>query len=98
VLPYRYDSDALAEAESTAAWYLADATERIALAFSLELERSNRLIRQFPRIGTPSVRATRRLLLQGFPFAVIYEPRADEIVIVAVAHERLRPGYWLRRQ
>jgi hypothetical protein len=32
-----------------------------------------------------------------FPYAVLYRPDPDEIVVVAVMHQRRRPGYWLGR-
>lgn len=38
-----------------------------------------------------------RCLMDGFPYAVIYVCRPDEIVVVAVAHTRRRPLYWLDR-
>ncbi len=39
----------------------------------------------------------RRVMLQRFPFAVIAVVRPDKIIIVAVAHMRRRPLYWLNR-
>lgn len=33
----------------------------------------------------------------GFPFNVIYLKLNEEILIVAYAHEKRRPGYWARR-
>lgn len=33
----------------------------------------------------------------GFPFKVIYLEREQEILIVAYAHEKRRPGYWQHR-
>lgn len=39
----------------------------------------------------------RRCLLKRFPFAVIYLRRPDEILVVAVAHARRNPVYWLSR-
>ena len=39
----------------------------------------------------------RRLLLKRFPFAVIVLCRPDETVVVAVAHTRRKPFYWLDR-
>jgi len=44
------------------------------------------------------VNGTRRALLAGFPYAVVYrEVSDDEIEIVAVAHLRRRPKYWANR-
>lgn len=53
------------------------------------------LIQDNPEIGTPSDhRRTRRVLVKRFPYQVVYRVLADEIVIVAVAHSKRRPGYW----
>lgn len=44
------------------------------------------------------VNGTRRALLEGFPYAVVYrEVSDDELEIVAVAHLRRRPKYWANR-
>ena len=39
----------------------------------------------------------RRLLLKRFPYAVIVLFRPEEVIVVAVAHTRRRPLYWLDR-
>ncbi len=38
-----------------------------------------------------------RFLLPEFPFALPYVVLKDRIVILAIAHVRQRPGYWLKR-
>jgi toxin ParE1/3/4 len=40
---------------------------------------------------------TRRILVHGFPYQIVYRLRPAEIVIVAVAHLKRRPGYWKNR-
>lgn len=47
--------------------------------------------------GKPGVAATRRILVEGFPFAVIYIPIDTEIVVHAVAHLSREPTYWIER-
>jgi plasmid stabilization system protein ParE len=42
-------------------------------------------------------RAYRRKVLQRFPFVIFFLVEMDEITIVAVAHSRRRPGYWVAR-
>jgi hypothetical protein len=32
-----------------------------------------------------------------FPYQIVYRRRPDEIVIVAVAHVKRKPGYWKDR-
>jgi len=39
----------------------------------------------------------RRVLLKRFPYAVIVLCRPDEPIVVAVAHTRRKPLYWLDR-
>jgi plasmid stabilization system protein ParE len=40
---------------------------------------------------------TRKFVLQRFPFNIFYRSDAMEILIVAVAHQKRRPGYWSDR-
>ena len=39
----------------------------------------------------------RRRLVRRFPFGILYRIEPEEIVIVAVAHLRRKPGYWRER-
>ncbi len=46
----------------------------------------------------PLVRArARRVPVRGFPYHVVYLETASAIRILAFAHTRRRPGYWLSR-
>jgi hypothetical protein len=36
--------------------------------------------------------------LQRFPYSVIYERIDEEFTVIAVAHAKRRPSYWLRRK
>jgi len=57
------------------------------------------LIQAQPEIGTPSQDGrTRRVLVQRFPYQIVYRPSQDEIVIIAIAHLKRRPGYWRKRK
>jgi toxin ParE1/3/4 len=40
----------------------------------------------------------RRHILRRFPVAVFYERRGVDLIILAVAHQRQRPGYWRKRR
>ena len=64
-----------------------------------EADRAVRQIAASVTVGAPlsSDRKTRRVLLSRFPFQVVYQIRPSGIVIVAFAHSRRRPGYWLNR-
>lgn len=57
------------------------------------------LVETNPEIGAPisADRQTRRMLVPRFPYQVVYRLRPTEIVIVAIAHLKRRPGYWKQR-
>jgi toxin ParE1/3/4 len=42
-------------------------------------------------------RPYRKCLLRRFPFAIFHAVSGDDIVVVAFAHAKRRPGYWLDR-
>ncbi len=50
--------------------------------------------------GTPVPHAesgARRIAIRKFPLWVVFIQHGAEVVIVAYAHERRQPGYWLTR-
>lgn len=49
---------------------------------------------RFVLIAPPDIR---KVALKRFPFHVIYRAEATRIVVLAVAHQRRRPGYWAGR-
>jgi toxin ParE1/3/4 len=58
------------------------------------------IITTTPEIGTAvgaDVR-TRRVLVPRFPYQIVYHVRPTEVVVVAIAHLKRRPGYWKTRQ
>ena len=62
-----------------------------------EVDRCVEQISRFPNSGAPHLAGTRRVLTRRFPYSVIYQQRGEQIFIVAVAHQRRKPDYWLRR-
>ena len=94
---YRYLPAAREDLNEAAAFYEAS-VPGLGDAFLDDVERAIESIRENPQIGAPIGRAFRRVILRRFPFSIVYAERDDEIVIVAIAHDRRRPGYWLGRQ
>jgi len=39
----------------------------------------------------------RRCILPRFPYNVLYRIDPDEIIIVAIMHQKRRPNYWINR-
>ena len=54
-------------------------------------------MREFPEAGASYEEDSRRVLFHRFPFELIYRVEADAVVVIAVAHQRRRPGYWKSR-
>ena len=54
--------------------------------------------RSFPRLADfDDPLEVRRALVGRFPFAIVYLVRAQDIHVLAVAHTKREPGYWLYR-
>jgi plasmid stabilization system protein ParE len=52
---------------------------------------------RFPESAPEIVPGIRRLLLQKFPYSLFYTIENGDLLILAVAHQRRRPGYWVSR-
>ena len=95
--PVRLLPAAQTEIEAAAAWYATEGGAAAALRWLTAFERAGRLLAAFPLIGTPAPRATRLLRIKRFPYALVYRVGADELLVVAIAHDRRAPGYWQGR-
>lgn len=88
---------ALSELQDAAAFYTATADVELGLAFVSEFERAARSLLENPRAGVVFRGTRSRFLLRRFPYSIIYHLRLEELRIIAVAHQRCRPGYWAGR-
>lgn len=89
-----------AELEATnAAEYFRARSPALARNFRDALEVCLLSILEFPESHPVMFERTgaRRANLQRFPYQVVYLIDPDVIYIVAIAHERREPLYWLRR-
>ena len=70
----------------------------LGVTFLTEVEAALQFLAQFPD-GSPLLRGRiRRKTLLRFPYMLLYSLQADQIRILAVAHEKRRPLYWHGRQ
>ena len=69
----------------------------LGLSLLLELESAIEEIRHHPEVGPLISTAIRHKLLRRFPFSLFYAIEPDRIRILAVGHQRRRPGYWRHR-
>ena len=65
--------------------------------FSAAVEAATTRALAFPLVGAPASKNTRRVFVKDFPFAVVYRPDTDGIIIFALAHHSRRPDYWQSR-
>ena len=89
---------ALAELHGAAAFYTARANIELGLAFVAEFERTAKLVLKHPKLGAIYRGTRRRYLFRRFPYSIIYQVTADELRVIAVAHQGRRPGYWSKRK
>ena len=84
------------EAEAAEKWYR-ERNETAAIRFRRELDRAVDLIADRPEVGPPYLGSTRRYLLRRLPFFLVYRVSNRHVQVVAVAHGRRRPRYWVGR-
>jgi toxin ParE1/3/4 len=81
-----------------AIFYGQEANPDLGFAFITEFERSLSVLATHPGLGAPWRVLTRRLPLRRFPYSVIYHIKGEELHVIALAHQRRRPGYWSGRK
>ena len=87
---------ARAELRAARNWYH-ERSPLSAFAFAQTVQNAISRIREAPNTFPLADHGTRKFVLQRFPFNIFYLIGASEIVIVAVAHQKRRPGYWSSR-
>ena len=97
MIAYSFHPEADAEFEEASLFY-ESRMPGLGKAFAAEIESTISLIREFPEAGLPIGTSHRRAVVARFPYSVVYRQYPDFIVVVAVAHQRRRPGYWRRRR
>lgn len=61
------------------------------------MQKAEALVAEFSDAGFPYKFGCRRVLPGKFKFSIVYVVREDEIVVLAVAPFRRKPGYWRSR-
>ncbi|MFN7985145.1 MAG: type II toxin-antitoxin system RelE/ParE family toxin [Vicinamibacterales bacterium] len=94
----RIHSDAAAELSDAVRWY---ESKRLGLGRDLLDDVSTAIDRvaDNPEAATSlsTDGKTRRVLVSRFPYQLVVRLRETELVIVAIAHLKRRPGYWRHR-
>jgi toxin ParE1/3/4 len=84
------------EFEAADDWYLAR-TFDASVAFLSDVFAALERISEAPRRWPKYLHGTRRFVLYRFPFSVIYLEDPDQVTVIAIAHNKRRPGYWKHR-
>jgi toxin ParE1/3/4 len=93
---YRLHPLAWQEVEAADDWYFSRSLDA-SVAFLSDLQAALENLSQASQRWPKYLYGTRRLVMQRFPFSVVYLGEPELGVIVAVAHSKRRPGYWKGR-
>jgi plasmid stabilization system protein ParE len=84
------------ELDDAIAWYASQAPG-LGDAFLIETLKTLKLIEQYPKAWHPLTQQVRRCRLRRFPYSVIYAQEGSDLLVLAVAHQHRKPGYWRTR-
>lgn len=91
-----FTPEALREIDDAFEWYL-ERSLPAAEAFVREVDSAVALIASSPTIWSRFEAGTRRYVLRKFPYSIIYREIPVGVEVVAVAHHKRRPRYWIGR-
>jgi len=92
----RFHPAAVDELSAAFDWYL-ERSPAAASSFLDQFEQAISRLMKSPDTWPRHKHGTRRYILRLFPFQVIYLVGRDTIEVVAVAHDKRKPGYWAPR-
>jgi len=96
IKPYSFHPEAETEADAAFENYWVRSADA-AFGFDQELRDAYQTLQIHPLVCPPYLHGTRRVILERYPFSVIFRERLHDIQIIAVAHAKRRPGYWATR-
>jgi plasmid stabilization system protein ParE len=83
--------------EQAALWY-EERRSGLGLEFVAAVDRVMGALTESPLRFPTWTGVWRRAVVRRFPFVVFFEVEADRVVVLAVAHARRKPGYWIARR
>ena len=95
-IPVGFHPLANAEALAIRRWYY-ERSAQVSDAFFTELDSAISVISEAPHRWPRLDEKYRRFPMHNFPYNIVYLELPASIEIIAVAHHRRRPGYWLSR-
>ncbi|MDD5240681.1 MAG: type II toxin-antitoxin system RelE/ParE family toxin [Sulfuricella sp.] len=89
---------ALADLNDAAAFYTERANNELGISLISEFERALGMLSGNPELGAVWRGSLRRFPLRRFPYSLVYQVKLQELRVIALAHQRRRPGYWKDRR
>ncbi len=93
---YRAHPQAWLEVEAADDWYLARSLDA-SITFLTDVYDALDIVTDARQRWPKYLYGTRRYVLRRFPFSIIYLDDPDVVNVVAVAHNKRKPGYWKER-
>ena len=99
--PVSLSPEAVVELIEATSWY-ETRQPGLAVKFLQEIDQAQQAIQSrplsFPRLANTAVDLEiRRTLLPRFPYALVFLELQTEIRVLAIAHAKRQPDYWLNR-
>ena len=91
-----FHPSAIREIRDAIQWYR-DRDEQVGEEFRSLITAAEELVQRSPESWASYFHETRGFRFQKFPFVMAYVIRDDTIFIVALAHTKMKPGYWHER-
>jgi toxin ParE1/3/4 len=96
VRPIVFHPEAALELQAESVFYN-ERSAGLGLRLIDQTEHALKLAAAMPGIGSPYLDNTRRVFPKDFPFSIVYYEHGEQIVVVAVAPFKKKPGYWQHR-
>lgn len=101
-IPILFGATAEAELIDAAHWY-EDQQSGLGHRFISAVDATIHALKRWPRTGAlvddaTNSREIRRAPVKGFPYHLGYLVTDDAMVVLAVAHDHRRPGFWHHRE
>ena len=89
----RFRKRARAELLGARDWYEAQASG-LGLEFAQAVDDTLELVLRMPEAFTPLRGDVRQVVLQRFPYTILFADEGDEVVVLTVHHQRRAPTRW----
>ncbi|MGN6185198.1 MAG: type II toxin-antitoxin system RelE/ParE family toxin [Thermoanaerobaculia bacterium] len=93
---YRFLEEADAEFQETIRFY-DEQVAGLGDRFIQDVERTIAHIRDYPESGVLVSRRLRKRILHTFKYSILYFNAPTEIIVVAIAAHKRKPGFWRNR-